>query len=103
MRQVEVQRRDRDETALHRFEVRVLPRLPRRWIATNPVILPAARIEAFDDAFAVDALAETCDFHALEADREIDVENDVDVPLALQDDACELTGERGAGGEREVF
>src|SRR4051812_36552729 len=44
MRQVEMQRRDRDEAALDGVEIRSFSRMPHGRLAADPVVAPAARI-----------------------------------------------------------
>src|ERR1700751_4910997 len=104
MGEIEVQRRDGHESVLHRFEVRSLPRLPRRLLAADPVVLPPARVEALDHSFRIDAFSETRDSHSSKlSDRKVDVEDDAGVSRLLEQMLGELGGKFGAAVERHVL
>src|SRR5688500_3900006 len=88
MCQVEMQRRDRDEAVLHGFEVGSFARLPGGLLAADPVVLASARVEALDDTFGIDPLSEARHADSGEgAGGEVDVENDVRIAVAFEDDA----------------
>src|SRR5436305_3403312 len=102
--EVEVQRGDGDEAALHGLEVRSFARMPERRLAADPVVLASARIEALDDALGVDTLAELRHPHAGEvADGEVDVEDDLRIAVAVEDPLRQRRPERRATVERHVL
>src|SRR4051812_10350578 len=103
MCQIEVERRDGDESVLYRLEVGVLARFPGWGVAADPVVLPAAWVEAFDNTLAVNALAQARDLHAAKADGEVDVENDLGAATPVQNDTRQFGSERRAFSEREVL
>src|SRR5438874_1520507 len=57
VRQIEMQRRDRNVAVLDGLEVGAFAGMPRRWIAADPVVLPTARIEPLDDSLGIDTLS----------------------------------------------
>src|SRR5258708_25361133 len=102
--EVEVQRGDRHEAALHGLEVRTFARMPERRLAADPVVLAPAGIEALDDPFRGDALAQLRHPHAGEvAEGEVDVENDLRVAVAGEDPLRQRRPERRAAVERQVL
>src|SRR4030067_1010577 len=66
IRQVEMDRRDRNVVLLDGLQVRAGDVMPRKRIAADPVILSPAGIAFFHDRLAVDALALAGDSHALD-------------------------------------
>ena len=89
-----MQRRDRDVAVLYGLEIGSLARMPRRRVAADPVILPAARIETLDDAFGVDALAEPRHLHALKfRHRKIDIEDDLRIARPVEQIAGQARAE----------
>src|SRR2546430_3744685 len=104
MRQIEMQRRDRNVTILDGFEVGSFAGMPCRWIAADPVVLPAPRIEPLDDSLGIDALSEPRDFYALKiSDRKIHIENDLRIARALEYVPREPCREFCASRERKIL
>src|ERR1051326_3722473 len=104
MRQIEMQRRDRDVSVFHRFEVRPRSRMPRRLATTDPVGSPSPRIRPLDHALGVDPSSELRDFQSLEsADRKVDVEDDLRIAVAFEHSLRQRGRELGAAIDREVL
>src|SRR6185503_13304069 len=102
--EIEVERRDGDESALDCFEVRSFAGMPDRRFSADPVVLSSPGVFPFDDSLGVDAFAEPRDPHAVEfGDREIHVQDDAGIAVLLQRDAGQLAGEGRAAVEREVL
>src|SRR5215467_12068823 len=58
IREVEVERRQRDEAVVHRAHVGALEIVPAGFAAAEPVVRPTARIGLLDDLLLVHAVAE---------------------------------------------